>query len=319
MRNAYLAMLSPGMVRVAITAVAISIGAFAIIGPVGTYMTLTLLERLMYCVCVVFCWPICYSVSVVTAYLTRFRSAFQMGLIVAVVSLGVAVPSAATVYAFQALFFPEHAPQIKFVTLYSFVATATVVCHVLFHYLLCQRVRLDAVSGGQATGDEAAVQRGPHKNRRIRSLNPALDQSCVRSPDAASTSDPQVPVRSLNASESTAHDDAPTAEPATPIIDQLPGEVGKDLVFLKSEGRYVHVFTTAGSRRVTARFADMVAALGDFGVQVHRSYWVAFPHASELVKRDSQTLLRLPSGDEIPVSRTYLVAARAALGNRQGQ
>lgn len=313
MQHAYLEMLSPGMLRLAVTTVGLAIAAFATFGPIGTYIALTPLERLAYCVCAVFCWPICYSVSVITAYLTRFRSSFQVGLMMAVASLGVAVPSAATVYTFQALFFPQFATQIEFVTLYAFVATATVICHVLFHYVLCQRVKLAAARDGQDTGDRGTTQHGSGEIDIAGSLEQSLDQPSAGSPRDASPGGPRVPMRALSPSTSTSPGNTRNTRPAKPIIDGLPIEVVDDLVFLKSEGRHVHVYTTTGSSRVTARFADMVATLGDLGMQVHRSYWVALRHADKLVKRDSQSVLRLDGGREIPVSRTYLVAARAAL------
>ena len=301
------------MLRLAVTTVGLAIAAFAIFGPIGTYITLTPLERLTYCVCAVFCWPICYAVSVITAYLTRFRSSFQVGVITAVASLGVAVPSAATVYTFQALFFPQHATEVEFVTLYLFIATATALCHVLLHYVLCQRVRLATAGDGQVTGERTVAQHGSREIDMAGSSEDSLDRPSTGPPEATTPGGRRLPMCALSASTATSRDDTRNAEPARPIIDGLPIEVVDDLVFLKSEGRHVHVYTSTGSSRVRARFADMVAALGDLGMQVHRSYWVAFRHADELVKRDSQSVLRLDGGHEIPVSRTYLVVARGAL------
>ena len=103
------------------------------------------------------------------------------------------------------------------------------------------------------------------------------------------------------------------AAPRTPFTDRLSPDADGDLVFLKSEGRYVDVHTTEGSNRVIARFADAVAQLGDVGMQVHRSYWVAHRHVTDVVKRDTHTVLILTGGREIPVSRTYLQSVRATL------
>ena len=310
MQYAYMEMLSPGMIRLAFTMLGLAVALFAIFGPIGTYITLTPLERLTYGVCAVFNWPICYAVSVVTAYLTRFRSSFQVGLMVAVASLVAAVPSAATVYTFQDLFFPQQATEVGFETLYAFVAPATVICHVLFHYALCQRLQLAAARDGQGFGDRATTLHGSREIDTTGSSEHLLDRPSAESPKAASTGGPRVPMRMLPA---TSREDTRNAEPAKAIIEGLPIEIVDDLVYLKSEGRYVHLYTSTDAVRVKARFADMVTALGDLGVQVHRSYWVAARHAEELVKRDSQSMLRLDDGHEIPVSRTYLVAARTAL------
>ena len=53
------------------------------------------------------------------------------------------------------------------------------------------------------------------------------------------------------------------------------------------------------------RFADAVAELGEMGVQVHRSYWVASHHVQDVTKRNRTLLLRLTGNHEVPVSRTY--------------
>ena len=72
------------------------------------------------------------------------------------------------------------------------------------------------------------------------------------------------------------------------------------------------VIVTATGVRVS-RFSDAVAQLGDQGMQVHRSYWVAHRHVTDVVQRDAQTLLGLTGGHEVTVSRTYLQTVRAAL------
>ena len=75
--------------------------------------------------------------------------------------------------------------------------------------------------------------------------------------------------------------------------------------------REVAAHTRAGSAILLMRFADAVAELSDRGLQVHRSYWVAKRYMKRLVRRDGRTVLRLITDEEIPVSRTYLSAARA--------
>ena len=89
--------------------------------------------------------------------------------------------------------------------------------------------------------------------------------------------------------------------------------VGRDVVFLNVCGHYINVVTTAGSCLVLMRFADAMAALGNSGLQVHRSYWVAHRHVIGILRRDERTLVRVTGPHEIPVSRTHLAAVRAAL------
>ena len=105
---------------------------------------------------------------------------------------------------------------------------------------------------------------------------------------------------------------SPTSEPTQParFLDRLPGTVGRDVVYLKVNGHYIHVTTTAGSASVLMRFADAVEELGDLGLQVHRSFWVASRHVTEIARHDNRTVVRVTGGSEVPVSRTFLAAVR---------
>ena len=109
--------------------------------------------------------------------------------------------------------------------------------------------------------------------------------------------------------------EASTAGPApgARFLDRLPEKLGRDLVCLKTADHYVEAVTTAGSTLVLMRFADAVAELdGAGGLRVHRSYWVARRHVEGAARRDGRTTLRLTGGHEVPVSRTYMAAVRAA-------
>ena len=97
------------------------------------------------------------------------------------------------------------------------------------------------------------------------------------------------------------------------FLDRLPEKLGRDLVYLKTADHYVEAVTTAGSTLVLMRFVDAVAELeGAGGLRVHRSYWVTCRHVTGAARRHGRTTLRLSGGHEVPVSRTYLPAARAA-------
>ena len=97
------------------------------------------------------------------------------------------------------------------------------------------------------------------------------------------------------------------------FLDRLPEKLGRDLVYLKTADHYVEAFTTAGSTLVLIRFVDAIAELdGAGGLRVHRSYWVASRHVAGAARRHGRTTLRLTGGHEVPVSRTYLAAVRAA-------
>jgi hypothetical protein len=316
MQFAYLEMLSPGMLRIALTMVVVVMAAFTIIGPIGTYILIAPLDRLVHAVVIAFfTWPIYYSLSVMTVYLARFRSPRQVGLAVVLVMLVASLPGAAVLYTFQALFYPEYFGRIGFLTIYVMSATASVACQFLLHYILCQRVRhapgaapdRAPASAGSDTDAAGAVGRDGTPDQ-------ALGQSAGAPPAAAPTSDSPPPTTTPPAAATAGGDSSPPAAKArTPFFSSLSLDPGGDLILLKTEGRYVQVYTTTGTSRVIARFADVVAQLGDLGMQVHRSYWVSHRYTTELVKRDTHTLVRLTDGQEIPVSRTYLAAVRAAM------
>ena len=95
--------------------------------------------------------------------------------------------------------------------------------------------------------------------------------------------------------------------------DRLSRGVSRDIICLEMDDHYVNVHTTSGSCLVLMRFADAVADLGDLGMQVHRSHWVAHRHMVATVRRDGRPLLRVTDGRNVPISRPYLPAVRAVL------
>jgi len=92
----------------------------------------------------------------------------------------------------------------------------------------------------------------------------------------------------------------------------LPPELGSRIVALAAEDHYLRVHTERGERLIHHRFSDAVRELGDAGVQVHRSWWVA-KDAVERVERDGDRhVLILRGGVRAPVSRTFGLAVRRA-------
>ena len=101
--------------------------------------------------------------------------------------------------------------------------------------------------------------------------------------------------------------------PARASSTACPKNSARDLVYLKTADHYVEAFTTEGSTLVLMRFVDAVAELdGAGGLRVHRSYWVARRHVTGAGRQEGRTTLRLTGGHEVPVSRTYMAAVRAA-------
>ncbi|MEM8616875.1 MAG: LytTR family DNA-binding domain-containing protein [Pseudomonadota bacterium] len=82
---------------------------------------------------------------------------------------------------------------------------------------------------------------------------------------------------------------------------------------IASEDHYLRVYTSAGEELILMRLTDAVRELAEAdGLQVHRSWWIAREGLVEEVRRDGRSLLRLPSGTEVPVSRSYRKTAKAA-------
>lgn len=98
-----------------------------------------------------------------------------------------------------------------------------------------------------------------------------------------------------------------------PFLQRLPPGLGRDLLCLQMQDHYVQAQTALGSTLVLMRFRDAVTELGGLGVQVHRSWWIAFD-AMEALERDGRSArLRLRGGGSVPVSRACLPAVRDAL------
>ena len=105
----------------------------------------------------------------------------------------------------------------------------------------------------------------------------------------------------------------PAVETGNPLLDQLPAELGSDVIALEMEDHYVRVHTTLGSDLVLMRLRDALVHVAEIdGRQVHRSWWVA-RLAVEDVKREGRNVrLVLAGGVEAPVSRAQVSELKAA-------
>ena len=289
MEFAYRELLSRRVLAFSLITLVFVVLTFTIIGPLGSYRSLSLLQRLVYLiVCSVFAWPVCYSLVVVTCYVMRDRAPREIALAVALVTLIASVPCTTVVYAYYVLFHAEHTLHGGFPAMFATMASVCVSGCLLLFYVVWQNLQRSEASapaneddrdGRRAVGDGAAASDSQHDDPGVRS-------------DAGGARD---------------------RHPHRPFFQRLPIELGRDLIYLKTADHYVDVYTSRGSKRVLARFADAVVELGDLGMQVHRSYWVAHGHMGELATRGKSVRLRLAGGHEVPVSRTYLGAVRAAL------
>nr|WP_246780543.1 LytTR family DNA-binding domain-containing protein [Rhizobium sp. AQ_MP] len=102
-----------------------------------------------------------------------------------------------------------------------------------------------------------------------------------------------------------------------PLIARLKPEIRGALLHLSVEDHYTVVTTSRGRQLILLRFSDALREIGATdGLQTHRSHWVAADHVAKLEKSGSRMILRLKSGAEIPVSRSFAEAVRRRFGNR---
>ena len=99
---------------------------------------------------------------------------------------------------------------------------------------------------------------------------------------------------------------SPATGPAGPsggLLEQLPEALGTDVVLLTSDLHYLHVHTPRGRTMLLYNLSDAAQELGDRGIRVHRSHWVADRHLRGLRRKGSHLVCQLAGGLEAPVSR----------------
>ncbi len=114
--------------------------------------------------------------------------------------------------------------------------------------------------------------------------------------------------------EAKASDTPSQADPVGSFMERLPVKFRTaQLYAISSEDHYLRVHTDLGEEMILMRLADAVRELvGADGLQVHRSWWVAKHGIQEEKRVDGRSLLVLPSGIEVPVSRSYRAKAKEA-------
>lgn len=133
------------------------------------------------------------------------------------------------------------------------------------------------------------------------------------------------PVAALPPAEETAAGAAP-AQAAAPasgqaaddrrlpaILERLPLPLRGALWALVVKDHYVEVWTARGTHLVLMRLSDAIRETeGEAGLQIHRSHWVALGAVRRTLKADGKPMVELPDGRRLPISRSYLEAARRA-------
>ncbi len=100
----------------------------------------------------------------------------------------------------------------------------------------------------------------------------------------------------------------------TAMHRRLPPELGDDIISMSMQDHYVEVTTTRGNDLILMRFSDALEEVSDLpGLRVHRSHWVATPHARALTRKGNKSRLTLSDGRQLAVSATYLSDVQSAL------
>jgi hypothetical protein len=99
------------------------------------------------------------------------------------------------------------------------------------------------------------------------------------------------------------------------FLDRLPAAIGRDVVAVSSDLHYLHVHTTLGSAMILGSLREAAAALGDAGMTVHRSHWVAHAHVRRVVIAGNEASCQLATGLRVPVSRRKRREVRRQYGD----
>lgn len=104
----------------------------------------------------------------------------------------------------------------------------------------------------------------------------------------------------------------PSPEPPA-ILERLPHPLRGRLLHLSVSDHYVDVVTDKGHDLVLMRLSDAMRETGSVpGLQIHRAHWVALDAVRQVVRADGKVSVELHNGSRLPVSRSFMPAAKAA-------
>ena len=294
LRFAYRELFRMRLLLISVSISCVVILFYAVAGPGGEVLT-QLLPRLGYFgLIAVLSWPMGHGMAALLLFCVRRRRLRHVVLVSLVGAVYIAVNVAMVGYAIHRLMIfggEELYPWSE----YYLRALLPSLLHIgVINYLACQRARLRHIAG-EVHADEAETEPPPRRSS-------APQGAAERGVSAASGSAGASPGASAGQA----------ARLQARFLDRLPPEVGRDVIYLKVSGHYITVVTTAGSGILLMRFADAVAELEGAGMQVHRSFWVAYRHVTAVEQRDGRTVVCLTGGEVVPVSRTFVAAVRAA-------
>lgn len=270
------------------------LGFAVLMGPFGTYATLEVWDRMIFwtvdIIVVAFFSHLAlhgiYKASAVSHITppTRFGMSIALG----------AVPAAGVIGFIYNVMAPEIADEVYFPALWSEAMIFAILLASIEFILWPQIV-------GRPKGRPEPPLFIPHD--RVPRMPP---------PD-----DTVIEVAALDASEpSQAVIDAPPDPQPSRLALRLPHELrDAEIVSVSMQDHYAEITTTAGAHLILMRMADALDLLDDTpGAQVHRSHWAAAAHAQALRRDGRKYEIEMSDGRVLPVSGSYLDAARDLVG-----
>ncbi|ALO47146.1 LytTR family DNA-binding domain-containing protein [Pseudohongiella spirulinae] len=94
----------------------------------------------------------------------------------------------------------------------------------------------------------------------------------------------------------------------------LPGELGNDVIAVRSELQYLRVWTTRGSTLILGALQEVEDSETTAGMRIHRSWWVHASHVRTVRRKADGLVCQLSDGREIPVSRRRKAEVLARFG-----
>jgi hypothetical protein len=87
------------------------------------------------------------------------------------------------------------------------------------------------------------------------------------------------------------------------FISRLPESLGTNVIAISSDLHYLHVYTDLGHCMILGSLQQAAESMGDAGLRVHRSHWVARRAIVKIIKNGDQWYCLLSNGLKIPISR----------------
>lgn len=101
---------------------------------------------------------------------------------------------------------------------------------------------------------------------------------------------------------------------STDWLNQLPIAIGRRLLRIEADLHYLKVFTEDGRAMLLGNMSTATEQLGELGIRVHRSHWVAINQVKRVYLTRKGWCCELSDGSKIPVSRRRVREVHDRLG-----